>query len=83
MLDILETKWCELSLEGKHQEADRIQEKIEELRKINYLQDLDSELIKKIQWEVVKSRNTGAKDSDTAQRIFTYVKKYSQLKDIV
>ena len=83
MLDILETKWCELSLDGKHQEADRIQAKIEDLRKINYLEDLDSELIKKIQWLVVKGRNTGTTDCDTAQRIFSYVKKYSELKERV
>ena len=83
MLEILESKWVELSLEGKHQEADNVFRKIEEVKKINYLEDLDTELKKKIQWLVIKGRNTDTTDSDTAQRIFSYVEKYTKLKERV
>lgn len=81
MLEILEAKWIELSLEGKHLEADRVHEKIEEVKRINRMEDLDNELYRKIEWSIIKGRNTSTTDTDVAQRIFKLVENYINLRE--
>jgi len=81
MLEILEAKWIELSLDGKHEEADRVHEKIEEVKRINRMEDLDNQLFTKIEWSVIKGRHTSSTDTDVAKRIFRLVENYISLRE--
>ena len=81
MLEILEAKWIELSLKGEHEDAYRIYEKIKEVKRINRMEDLDNELYRKIEWSIIKGRNTSTTDTDVAQRIFKLVENYINLRE--